>query len=80
MCHVHQPSNHCQLTCVAQRTVKAVPICAANPLVKVNLAIFSPMVAITLWPYVPNPATMPIPPHISTHTGAAPPRGICPVL
>mgnify|MGYP006879435084 CR=1 FL=1 len=31
------------LTCVAHSTVRAVPICAAKPRVKVSLAIFSPI-------------------------------------
>ena len=44
--------------CVAVSTVSAVPTWAAYPREKVNLAILSPIVSITLCPYVASPSTV----------------------
>jgi hypothetical protein len=59
---------------VADRTVAAVPICAANPRENVNLMIFSPTVAMHLYPCVASPRTIPTPPALKTHHGGCSPK------
>ncbi|CAI0390443.1 unnamed protein product [Linum tenue] len=60
----------------APRTTEAAANSAAKPLVGVSSVIFLPIVAITLYPHIISPATIPNPPHARTSSGitiSAPP-------
>ncbi|URD93805.1 hypothetical protein MUK42_32723 [Musa troglodytarum] len=53
----------------ATRTTEAAANSAANPLVGVSSVIFLPMVAMTRYPHIMSPATIPKPPQARTSVG-----------